>query len=345
MIRDAISTLTEGCSLTQTGATEVMGEIMSGDATEAQIGAFLTALRMKGETPEEIAGMATTMRKKALSVETGVDLVDTCGTGGDGSNSFNVSTAAAVVVASANIYVAKHGNRAASGTCGSADLLEALGVKIDLAPEGVKKCIETAGIGFMFAPIFHPAMKHVAKPRKEMGIRTVFNILGPLTNPAGAKKQMIGIADRTQGELLARVLVLLGSEHAMIVHGEDGLDEITISGKTSVWEIKNKEIHAYEVNTQELGVKTNSLDEIKGESISDNVTMFRSVMDGKQGPCMDIVTLNAGAALYVAGATGSIKDGQAIAENCIKNGTARAKISQLVEISQRIGIEDKEQDY
>ena len=345
MIRDAITTLTGGSSLTQTSATEVMGEIMSGDATEAQIGAFLTALRMKGETPEEIAGMATTMRKKALSVETGVDLVDTCGTGGDGSYSFNVSTAAAVVVASANIYVAKHGNRAASGTCGSADLLEALGVKIDLAPEGVKKCIETVGIGFMFAPIFHPAMKHVAKPRKEMGIRTVFNILGPLTNPAGAKKQMIGIADRSQGELLARVLVLLGSEHAMIVHGEDGLDEITISGKTSVWEIKNKEIHTYEIDSRELGVKTNSIDGIKGESISDNVTMFRSVMDGQQGPCMDIVTINAGAALYVAGATSSIKDGQTIAENCIKNGKARAKISQLVEISQRIGTEDKEQDY
>ena len=250
-----------------------------------------------------------------------------------------------MVVASANIYVAKHGNRAASGTCGSADLLEALGVKIDLAPEGVKKCIETVGIGFMFAPIFHPAMKHVAKPRKEMGIRTVFNILGPLTNPAGAKKQMIGIADRSQGELLARVLVLLGSEHAMIVHGEDGLDEITISGKTSVWEIKNKQIHAYEIDPQELGVKTNSIDGIKGESISDNVTMFRSVMDGQQGPCMDIVTINAGAALYVAGATSSIKDGQTIAENCIKNGKARAKISQLVEISQRIGTEDKEQDY
>ena len=345
MIRDAITTLPGGSSLTQPSATEVMGEIMSGDATEAQIGAFLTALRMKGETPEEIAGMATTMRKKALSVETGVDLVDTCGTGGDGSYSFNVSTAAAVVVASANIYVAKHGNRAASGTCGSADLLEALGVKIDLAPEGVKKCIETVGIGFMFAPIFHPAMKHVAKPRKEMGIRTVFNILGPLTNPAGAKKQMIGIADRSQGELLARVLVLLGSEHAMIVHGEDGLDEITISGKTSVWEIKNKEIHTYEIDSRELGVKTNSIDGIKGESISDNVTMFRSVMDGQQGPCMDIVTINAGAALYVAGATSSIKEGQAIAENCIKNGKARAKISQLVEISQRIGTEDKEQDY
>ena len=345
MIRDAITTLTGGSSLTQTSATEVMGEIMSGDATEAQIGAFLTALRMKGETPEEIAGMATTMRKTALSVETGVDLVDTCGTGGDGSYSFNVSTAAAVVVASANIYVAKHGNRAASGTCGSADLLEALGVKIDLAPEGVKKCIETVGIGFMFAPIFHPAMKHVAKPRKEMGIRTVFNILGPLTTPAGAKKQMIGIAARSQGELLARVLVLLGSEHAMIVHGEDGLDEITISGKTSVWEIKNKEIHTYEIDSRELGVKTNSIDGIKGESISDNVTMFRSVMDGQQGPCMDIVTINAGAALYVAGATSSIKEGQAIAENCIKNGKARAKISQLVEISQRIGTEDKEQDY
>lgn len=345
MIRDAISTLSEGSSLTQKEATEVMGEIMSGDTTEAQIGAFLTALRMKGETPEEIAGMATTMRKKALRVETNFDLIDTCGTGGDGSNSFNVSTAAAVVAASANVCVAKHGNRAASGTCGSADLLEALGVKIDLAPEGVKKCIETVGIGFMFAPIFHPAMKHVAKPRKEMGIRTVFNILGPLTNPAGVKKQIIGIADKSQGELLARVLGLLGSEHAMIVHGEDGLDEITISGKTNVWEIKNNEIQAYVLDSKELGVMANLLDEIKGESISDNVGMFRSVMEGKQGPCADIVTLNAGAALYVAGAAGSIKDGRAIAEDCLNSGMAQAKIDQLIDVSQSIGIEDKEQAY
>ena len=345
MIRDSIEMLVQGRSLSRQEAAQSMAEIMDGEATPAQFGAFVTALRLKGETSEEITGMAQIMREKSLHVSVDGPMIDTCGTGGDGSNSFNVSTAAAVVVASANIYVAKHGNRAASGTCGSADLPEAVGVKIDLAPEGVKKCIETVGIGFMFAPVFHPAMKHVAKPRKEMGIRTVFNILGPRTNPAGAKKQMIGIADKSQGELLARVLVLLGSEHAMIVHGEDGLDEITISGKTNVWEIKNKEIQAYEVAPQELGVKTNSLDEIKGESISDNVTMFRSVMDGKQGPCMDIVTLNAGAALYVAGATGSIKDGQAIAENCIKNGTARAKMSQLAEISQRIGIEDKEQDY
>ena len=345
MIRDAISTLTEGSSLTQVNATEVMSEIMSGDATEAQIGAFLTALRMKGETPEEIAGMAITMRNKALRVETSFDLVDTCGTGGDRSNSFNVSTAAAVVVASAGVYVAKHGNRAASGTCGSADLLEALGVKIDLAPEGVKKCIETAGIGFMFAPIFHPAMKHVAKPRKEMGIRTVFNVLGPLTNPAGAKKQIIGIADRAQGELLARVLGLLGSEHAMIVHGEDGLDEITISGKTMVWEVKNSEIQSYVLDSKELGVSPNLLEQIKGESISDNVAMFRSVMEGQQGPCMDIVTLNAGAALYVAGVARSIKDGREIAEDCIKRGTARTKIDQLADISQSIGIEDKEQAY
>ena len=345
MIREAISTVIEGNALTQKEAAEVMAEIMSGDATEAQIGSFLTALRMKGETPEEIAGMARTMIKKALRVEIHSDLVDTCGTGGDGSNSFNISTATAVVVAGTGIPVAKHGNRAASGKCGSADLLEALGVKIDLAPWGVKRCIESIGFGFMFAPVFHPAMKYVAKPRKEMGIRTIFNVLGPLTNPAGAQKQVIGIADKSQGQLLARVLSLLGSRHGMIVHGEDGLDEITISGKTFVWEVQDGNIETYVIDAKELGIMSNHLGEIKGESVADNVAMFRSVMEGQQGPCTDIVSLNAGAAIYVAGVAGTIKEGQTIARQCLESGSARKKMEQLIETSQLIGAEEKEQAY
>ena len=332
--------------LTESKMVEAMTQVMEGAVSDIQLAAFLTALQVKKETVPEIAGAAKVMREKAEKVKVNKsNIIDTCGTGGDGSETFNISTAVAFVVAGAGLTVAKHGNRAVSSRSGSADVLKCLGINIDASLLTVERCIEEVGIGFLFAPLMHKAMKHAAVVRKELGFRTIFNLLGPLTNPAGAKKQMIGIADRSQGELLARVLVLLGSEHAMIVHGEDGLDEITISGKTSVWEIKNKEIHTYEIDSRELGVKTNSIDGIKGESISDNVTMFRSVMDGQQGPCMDIVTINAGAALYVAGATSSIKEGQAIAENCIKNGKARAKISQLVEISQRIGTEDKEQDY
>ena len=260
----AISALSESRDLSGEEMQEVVSIVMRGEATPAQIGAFLTALHIKGETVVELVAAARVMRQFAAVVDVESEkVVDSVGTGGDSAGLFNVSTAAALVAAAQGSVLAKHGNRAATGNSGSADVLEAAGVNIALTPAQVAETIDTVGIGFMFAPIFHPAMKHVAKPRKEMGIRTVFNILGPLTNPAGAKKQMIGIADKSQGELLARVLVLLGSEHAMIVHGEDGLDEITISGKTSVWEIKNKEIHAYEVNAQELGVKTNSFPNVK----------------------------------------------------------------------------------
>ena len=237
MIREAIDAVVSGRSLSMEEAAEVMREIMDGEATPAQLGAFFTALRMKGEATEEIAGMAMVMREKALRVEVDGPLVDTVGTGGDGQNSFNISTATAFVAAGGGLKVAKHGNRAASSSCGSADVLEELGVKIDLPPEGVERCINEIGIGFMLAPAFHAATRHAVPVRREIGIRTVFNILGPLTNPAGAQHQLVGVAYPELGEKMAEVLCLLGTRHAIIVHGHGGLDEITLCGDTSVWEV------------------------------------------------------------------------------------------------------------
>ena len=255
MIQETIDKLVSGCSLTRETAADVMRVIMAGEATPAQIGALVTALRMKGETPDEIAGMAQVMRESSLHVDVEGPLVDTAGTGGDASNTFNISTTAAFVIAGAGVRVAKHGNRAMSGSTGSADVLEALGVKIDLSPAGVKACLETIGIGFMFAQIFHPSMRFAAGPRREIGIRTVFNMLGPLTNPAGANAQVIGVADPELGEKMARVLGMLGSAHSLVVHGTDGLDEMTLSGESQVWELKDGNIEAYTVTTDRLGIR------------------------------------------------------------------------------------------
>ena len=239
MIREAIETVVSGADLGMEESAAAMREIMDGEATTAQISAFVTALRIKGETAEEVAGMATVMRDKALPLDVDGPLVDTCGTGGDGKGTFNVSTAAAFAAAAAGLRVAKHGNRAASGTCGSADVLEALGVKIDLGPAGVKRCIMDVGIGFMFAPTFHPAMRHAAPVRREIGIRTAFNILGPLTNPARAQRQLVGVADPDLGEKVARVLDLMGSQGALVVHGDDGLDEVSLGSTNHAWELKD----------------------------------------------------------------------------------------------------------
>ena len=253
MIREAIQALIEGNSLTMGEAAQVMEEIMGGEVTPAQFGSFVTVLRLKGETVEEIAGLVKTMRAKAIKVVTADPVIDVVGTGGDGSNTFNISTAAALVVAGAGLKVAKHGNRAMSSQCGSADVLEALGVKIDLKAEQVQRCLNEVGIGFMFAPVFHPAMKYAAAPRREIGIRTVFNILGPLTNPAGAKAQLLGVGDESLIEKLALVLQGLGCQYALLVHGEDGLDEITITGKTHVCELKNDNIKRYTVSPEDFG--------------------------------------------------------------------------------------------
>ena len=334
MIRGAIEALLSGHSLSMNEATVVMREIMEGGATPAQLGAFLTALRVKGETAQEIAGMASVMREKVLRVDVEGMLVDTAGTGGDGKGSFNISTAAAFVAAASGLRVAKHGNRAASGSCGSADVLEALGVKIDLGPEGVKRCIEDVGIGFMFAPTFHPAMRYAAPVRREIGIRTVFNILGPLTNPAGARCQLLGVADSGLGDKIAEVLMLLGSHHSIVAHGEDGLDEFTLGGKTHVWEVQEGIVRSYSVSPQELDLPIVSLKEIKGGSRDDNAQILRRLFQGEVGPIRDVVLLNSAAVLMVGGKAQDLREGVRIAREIIDGGGPMRKVDALVELSQ-----------
>jgi anthranilate phosphoribosyltransferase len=330
MIKEAIKTLVSGKSLTMDEAASVMEEIMRGEATPAQFGAFVTALRLKGETVDEIVGMAKTMRAKATPVITSEPVVDTCGTGGDGLFTFNISTAAAFVAAGAGLKVAKHGNRAMSSHCGSADVLEALGVKIDLNAEQVKRCLEEVGMGFMFAPVFHPAMKYAAAPRREIGIRTVFNIIGPLTNPAGAKAQVLGVADESLVEKLASVLKGLGCHHALVVHGDDGLDEITITAKTQVSELKDSLIKSYSISPEDFGLSRASLDSLKGGTASENATLLRKILAGAPGPQRDVVIMNAGAVLLAGDRVKTLGEGVALAKDVIDSGHARAKLEQLL---------------
>ena len=339
MIREAIAELVEGRDLSQESAAQVMNEIMEGEATPAQIGAFVTALRIKGETVAEITGMAQTMRANSLKVQAdvgGESLVDTAGTGGDGQNTMNVSTAAAVVAAAAGAKVAKHGNRGASSVCGSADILEASGVKVDLAPDGVKRCIEEIGIGFMFAPVFHPAMRHAVAPRREIGIRTVFNILGPLTNPAGAGAQVLGVADPSYGDKMARVLGRLGTERAMVVHGEDGMDELSITGPTRVWELSGGQVNSYTVTPEDAGLKRASLDDIRGGSLERNLELFRGVLQGVAGPVQDVVVFNAAATLVVSGKADDLRGGVSMAREAIDSGAAREKLEAFAALTQEL---------
>ena len=318
-------------------AASVMREIMEGEATPAQLGAFLTALRVKGETPQEITGMANVMREKVLRVEVDGTLVDTAGTGGDSKGSFNISTAAAFVAASCGLKVAKHGNRAASGSCGSADVLEALGVKIDLRPEGVSRCIQEVGIGFMFAQTFHPAMRFAAPVRREIGIRTVFNILGPLTNPAGAQCQLLGVADPGLGQKMADVLVLLGTHHSMVVHGEDGLDELTLGARTQIWEVHGGKVHSYTVSPKDLEMPQVSVQDIKGGTREENADILRRLFQGEMGPVREVVLLNSAAVLVVGGKAHDFKEGIRVAREAIDSGVASGKVDGLVELSQRLG--------
>lgn len=333
MIKEAIARLVGGHSLTMNEASTVMEEIMEGRATPAQFGAFVTALRLKGETVEEIAGLAKTMRAKALRVNINESVVDTCGTGGDGLGTFNISTAAAFVTAACGLKVAKHGNRAMSSQCGSADVMEALGVKIDLNPEQVLKCLEKVGIGFMLAPVFHPAMKYAAAPRKEVGIRTVFNILGPLTNPANARAQVLGVPKRGLTEKMATVLKMLGCHHALVVHGEDGLDEITITGKTFISELKKDSIRNYETTPEEVGLSRAKPDTLKGGTAQDNADLLRSILSGKKGAQRDIVLMNAAAALVAGDKVATLGQGIALAGKAIDNGEALQKVEELVKFS------------
>ena len=307
---------------------------MNGEATPAQFGAFVTALRLKGETVDEIVGMAKTMRAKAIHVNINEPVVDTCGTGGDARGTFNISTATALVAAGARLKVAKHGNRAMSSQCGSADVLEALGVKIDLDAEGVRRCIEEVGIGFMFAPLFHPAMKYAAAPRREIGIRTVFNLIGPLTNPAGAGAQVVGVADGAMIEKMTMALEGLGCRHALVVHGESGLDEIAINGRTLVYELKDGEIESYYISPGGFGLSEASLDSIRGGTAAENAAILRNILSGNRGPQRDVVLMNAAAVMLAGDRAENMKQGFKLAEEMIDSGRAMQKLEKLVAFSQ-----------
>jgi len=335
MIRESIDTVVSGRSLTMEEASSVMREIMEGEATPAQLGAFLTALALKGETTQEIAGMARVMRDMVLRVEVDGELVDTVGTGGDGKNTFNISTATAFVAAGAGLKVAKHGNRAASGSCGSADVLEALGVQIELSPVSVAQCINEVGVGFMFAPAFHPAMRHAGPVRREIGIRTVFNILGPLTNPAGAQTQLLGVAFPELGGIMAEVLGLLGSHHAMIVHGAGGLDEISLSGDTSVWEVRRGQVEEWTIRVEDTGLPETPIEAIRGGSKEENAATMLRLFQGEQGAVRDMVLLNSAGVLMVGDKAETIRQGVEMSAGIIDSGAALAKLDQMVEVTQR----------
>lgn len=334
MIKDAIGKVVAGVDLNEHEMAGVMDEIMGGKATPAQIGAFVTALRMKGETIEEITGAAVVMRRHATKVEAvdeGEILVDTCGTGGDASGTFNVSTAAAFVVAGAGVPVAKHGNRSVSSRCGSADVLEALGVDFSLSPALIGQCIREVGIGFMFAPMLHGAMKHAIGPRREIGIRTIFNVLGPLTNPAGANVQVMGVYDPVLTEKLATVLGKLGARRALVVCGEGNMDEMTVTGETKVSEYADGRVRNYTVTPDEVGLARATLEEIKGgETVEVSAVQLKSVLEGKEGPCLDMVLFNAGAALMAAGKTPGLREGVDLAREVVRSGAALAKLEGLV---------------
>jgi len=334
MIREAIAKVVTGVDLDEAEMVATMNEIMGGDCTPAQIGAFITGLRMKGETVAEITGAARVMRAKATPIEAGVGdgvLVDTCGTGGDAAGTFNVSTTAAFVVAGAGVPVAKHGNRSVSSKCGSADVLEALGVDLSLGADEVGRAIREIGIGFMFAPALHGAMKHAIGPRREIGIRTIFNILGPLTNPAGANVQVMGVFAPELTEKLARVLGQLGSRRAMVVCGEGNLDEITVTGSTTVSEWHEGQVRTYRITPEAVGLPRASLAEIKGgESPAEAAAHLRRILAGEPGPCLDMVLMNAGAALLAAGKVDDLRGGVELARQTVASGAALAKVDALV---------------
>ena len=336
MIREAIETVVSGDSLSMEDAAYVMNEIMSGEATPAQFGAFVTALRLKGETVDEIAGMARVMREHSLHVDVDGGLVDTCGTGGDGSGTFNISTAAAFVAAGAGAKVAKHGNRAMSGASGSADVLEALGAKIDLNPESVARCINETGFGFMFAQGFHPSMRFAAGPRREIGIRTVFNILGPLTNPAGAGAQVIGVADASMASKMAQALSRLGSRRALVVHGNDGLDEITIADSTRIWELNDGKVGQYDTSPDELGLSRAPLSQIQAPDAEASAKIVHSVLGGEEGAARDVVLLNSAAALLAGGLADTLRQGIDAAAQSIDGGSAKERMEAFVALSQSL---------
>ncbi|MEK7774062.1 MAG: anthranilate phosphoribosyltransferase, partial [Deltaproteobacteria bacterium] len=330
MIKEAIAKIVKGRDLSEHEMISVMEEIMTGGASPAQTGSFITALRMKGETAEEITGAARVMREKAVRVSAPTDnLVDTCGTGGDESMTFNISTAAAFVAAGGGLTVAKHGNRSISSKCGSADVLRALGVNVEAGVSRVEECIKEAGIGFLFAPMLHGAMKYAAPVRREIGIRTVFNLLGPLTNPAGARRQVIGVYDPSLTDIIAKVLYNLGAVRAFVVRGEDGLDEITLTAETKVTELKDGSIRTYHIKPEDFGFQRCSPDDLKGGDPDVNARMILDVLEGGKGPARDVVILNGAAAIAAGGAARRMEEGIAMARGAIDSGEALKKLEQL----------------
>lgn len=347
MIKNAISKVVLQQDLVETEMIEVMNQIMGGEATPAQVGAFITALRMKGETIEEITGAARVMRDHATPIRVGkafdIDreeinldretVLDTCGTGGSGTKSFNISTTVAFVVSACGVKVAKHGNRSISSACGSADVLEALGVNLNVTPEQVESCINEVGVGFLFAPALHGAMKHAIGPRREIGIRTIFNILGPLTNPAGADRQVLGVYDEKLVEVLAKVLVKLGCQRGFVVHGQDGMDEITLTGPTRVAEINEGKVTLSTIEPEDFGLRRCLLSDLQGGDAEENAAIVRDVLAGAEGPKRDVVLLNAAYALVAAGIVESVDAGLQKAGNMIDEGLAKAKLEGLVNLT------------
>jgi len=334
VIEIAIRRIVDGQHLGRDEMHEVFGEVMDGRASDTQKSALLIALRMKGETADEITGAAMAMRERVTPLTIDRDrIIDTCGTGGDGRGTFNVSTVAALVAAGAGASVAKHGNRAVSSSCGSADVLAALGVNIDLDAARMSDVLRRTGISFLFAPKLHPAMGAVAAIRRELGVRTIFNVLGPLTNPAFARRQVLGVYSLHLVDLLAQVLLALGADHAMVVHSRDGLDEISISAPTHVCEVIDGELRSYELTPEELGIARRPLDAIAGGDARENARIARETLSGGNGACTEIVAANAGAALYVSGAAETIRDGVAMAREAIANGAAMAKLQELVAVT------------
>ena len=337
-IKEAIAALVDDRrDLSEDEAADAMDDVLRGEATPALLAAFLVALRMKGETVDEITGMARTMREHSLRVAVEGPLLDTCGTGGDGRGTFNVSTAAAFVAAGAGARVAKHGNRAMSSACGSADVLEALGAKIDLSPEQVAQCIEEAGFGFMFAQSFHPAMKHAAPTRRELGVRTVFNLLGPLTNPSGAQHQLLGVARPEMANLMAAALDRLGGKHVLVIHGHDGSDELTLDGPNPVYEISRGEFEEYTIDPRKLGLPTAVPRAIQGGTPEENAQMLTALLDGDTGALRDVVLLNAAAALVAADIVPNVRDGLQAAAVSIDSGAAKERLTKFVALTKTFG--------
>ena len=353
IITEAVRVIVERRDLTRIEAAAAMEAIMSGAATDVQIAAFLTALRMKGETVEELIGFAQVMRQKVARVRTrgeevaaltGTDrevLIDTCGTGGDASGSFNVSTATAFVAAAAGLKVAKHGNRSMSALtnsslCGSADVVETLGISLELTPAQVGRCIDEVGIGFLYAPLLHTAMKHVMPARRELGIRTVFNLLGPLTNPAGANAQVIGVAAESLTEALARVLAELGTLRAFVVHGADGLDEISNTGESRIAEVREGTVRSFTVRPEDFGLPRATIDDLRGGDRQQNASIIHAILDGEPGPKRDIVVMNAAAALVVGARARDLKEGAEFAAHAIDSGAARDRLDRLVVLSREL---------